>query len=46
MGGGGWGTGHFTDLRRGGLGKKERGGVFEEEGLISQCTLRAFFEKI
>ena len=34
---GGGGYGQFADLK-GGLGKKEGGGVFEE-GLIPQCTL-------
>ena len=32
------GLGQFVDLRGVGLGKKERGGVFEG-GLIPQCTL-------
>ena len=29
----------FADLRGRGLGKKERAGVLEVEGLIPQCTL-------
>ena len=29
----------FADLRGRGLGKKERTGVLEMEGLIPQCTL-------
>ena len=33
-----WGLGQLPDLR-GGLGKKEGGGIFEG-GLIPQCTLR------